>query len=83
MLVRLQRATCSHHVPRETVTAMWKAQLLSGMQPPQLSGNTVVFPSVIKFVLTSKVICLLMPITNLPKFVTGEALEVVKRNRGC
>ena len=39
-----QRATCGDHAPRDPVAAMWKAQMLSGMQPTRFSGNPVDFP---------------------------------------
>lgn len=39
-----RRATSGDHAPRDPVAAMWKAQMLSGMQLTQFSGNPVDFP---------------------------------------
>ena len=59
---------------------MWKAQMLTGMQPTWFSGKPVDFPSfVMKFLRTSKA----QLVEYVPTFVTEEALEVAKRNTGC
>ena len=81
-----QRASCGDHAPRDPVAAMWKAQMLSGMQPTRFSGNPVDFPffrDQIRTHLESDLLTDAQRVEYLPKFVTGEALEVVKRNRGC
>ena len=39
-----QRTTCGDHAPRDPVTVMWKAHMLSGMQPTRFSGNPLDFP---------------------------------------
>ena len=72
--------------PRDHVAAMWKAQLLSGIRPTQFSGNLAEFPFVREQVRTHLKRDLLTDaqrVEYLPKFEAGEALEVVKRNRGC
>ena len=81
-----QRATCGDHAPHDPVAAMWKAQMLSGMQPTRFSGNPVDFPffrEQMRTHLESDLLTDAQRVEYLPKFVTGEALEVVKRNRGC
>ena len=81
-----QRATCGDHTPRDPVAAMRKAEMLSGMQPTQFSGNQVDFPffrDQIRTHLESDLLTDSQRVEYLPKFVPGEALEVVKRNRGC
>ena len=65
---------------------MWKVQLLSGIKPTQFSGNPAEFPffwQQIKTHLESDLLTDAQRVEYLPKFVTGEALEVLKRNRGC
>ena len=52
---------------------MWKAQLLSGIKPTQFSGNPAEFESDL---LTDA-----QQVEYLPKFVAGEALEVVRLTR--
>ena len=72
--------------PRDPIAAMWKVQLLSGIKPTQFSGNPADFPffqQQIQTHLESDLLTDAQRIEYLPKFVTGEALEVVKRNRGC
>ena len=59
--------------PRDHVAAMWKAQLLSGIKPTQFSGNPAEFESDL---LTDA-----QQVEYLPKFVAGEALEVVRLTR--
>ena len=81
-----QSVTRSDHVPRDPVAAMWKAQMLNGMRPTQFSGNPVDFPSFreqIRTHLEGDLLTDAQRVEYLPKVVTGEALEVVKRNRGC
>ena len=81
-----QRASCDDHAPHDPVAEMWKAQMLSGMQPTRFSGNPVDFPffcDQIRTHLESDLLTDAQRVEYLPKFVTGEALEVVKRNRGC
>ena len=80
-----QSVTRSDHVPRDPVAAMWKAQMPSGMRPTQFSGNPVDFPSFreqIRTHLEGDLLTDAQRVKYLPKFVTGEALEVVKRKRG-
>ena len=60
--------------------------MLSGMQPTRFNGNPVDFPffrDQIRTHLESDLLTDAQRVEYLPKFVTGEALEVVKRNRGC
>ena len=81
-----QKATCGDHAPRDPVAAMWKAQMLSGIQPTRFSGSPVNFPffrDQIRSHLESDLLTDPHCIEYLPEFVTGEALEVVKCNRGC
>ena len=81
-----QSVTRSDHVPRDPVAAMWKAQMLSGKRARQFSGNPVDFPSFreqIRTHLEGDLLNDAQRVEYLPKFVTGEALEVIKRNRGC
>ncbi|KAL9975234.1 hypothetical protein ACROYT_G012368 [Oculina patagonica] len=81
-----QSVTRGEQVPHDPVAAMWKAQMLSGMRPTQFSGNPVDFPSFREQICThleSDLLTDAQRVEYLPKFVTGEALEVVKRNRGC
>ena len=59
---------------------------LSGIRPTQFSGNPVDFPRFREQIHTHLEDDLLTDaqrVEYLPKFVTGEALEVVRRNRGC
>ena len=72
-----QRATCGDQATRDPVAAMWKAQMHSGMQPTWFNGNPVDFP-LFRDLRTDA-----QRVEYLPKFVTGEALEVVNGNRGC
>ena len=81
-----QSATGGDHTPCDPVAAMWKAQMLSGIQPTRFSGNPVDFPffrDQIRTHLESDLLTDAQCVEYLLKFVTGEALEVVKRNRGC
>ena len=80
-----QRPTRIDHTPHDPVAAMWKVQMLSGMQPTRFSGNPVDYPSFrdqIRTHLESDLLTGAQRVEYLPKFVTGEALDVVKRNRG-
>ena len=79
-------ATCDDHTPRDPVAAMRKAQMLNGMQPTRFSRNPVDFPffcDQFHTHLEGDFLTDAQRVEYLPKFVTGEALEVVKRNRGC
>ena len=72
--------------PRDHVAAMWKAQLLSGIKPTQFSGNPAEFPffrEQVRTHLESDLLTDAQQVEYPPKFVAGEALEVVKRKRGC
>ena len=60
--------------------------MLSGMQPTRFRGNPVDFPffrDQMRIHLESDLLTDAQRVEYLPKFVTGEALEVVKRIRGC
>ena len=81
-----QKAIYGDHAPRDAVAAMWKTQMLSGIQPTRFSESPVDFPffrNQIRTHLFSDLLTDAQSIEYLLKFVTGEALEVVKRNRGC
>ena len=76
-----QRPTCGFHTPRDPVAEMWKAQMLSGKQPTRFSGNPVDFPffhDQICSHLERDLLTDAQRVEYLPKFVTGEVLEVVK-----
>ena len=83
---RSQTVSSMDQAPRDHVAAMWKAQLLSGIKPTQFSGNPAEFPffrEQVRTHLESDLLTDAQQVEYLPKFVAGEALEVVKRNRGC
>ena len=72
--------------PRDHVAAMWKAQLLSRIKPTQFSGNPAEFPffrNQLRTHLESDLLTDAQQVEYLLMFEAGEALEVVKRNRGC
>lgn len=74
------------NIPSDPVTAMWKIQLLNGITPTKFSGNPSEFPffqAQVQAHLESRLLSDAQKVEYLPKFLTGEALEVVKRNRGC
>ena len=81
-----QRATCGDHTPGDPVAAMWKAQMQCRMQPTRFRGNCCFFPffhDQIRTYLESNLLTDNQSVEYIPTFVTGEALEVVRRNRGC
>ena len=61
--------------------------MLCGMQPTRFRGNCCFFFSSfhdqIRTHLESNLLTDAQSVEYVPKFVSGEALEVVKRNRGC
>ena len=72
--------------PRDHVAAMWKAQLLSRIKPTQFSSNPAELPffrEQVRTHLESYALTDAQQVEYLPKLVAGEALDVVKRNRGC
>lgn len=72
--------------PKDPIAAMWKIQLLNGIRPTQFSGKPSEFPffrAQIKNHLESDLLTDSQRVEYLPKFLTGDALEVLKRNRGC
>ena len=74
------------HTPKDHVAAMWKVQLLSGITPTQFSGHPAEFPffrDQVRIHLESELLTDAQRVMYLPKFLTGDALEVVNRNRGC
>lgn len=71
---------------KDHVAAMWKVQLLSGITPTQFSGHPAEFPffrDQVHIHLESELLTDAQRVMYLPKFLTGDALEVVNRNRGC
>ena len=63
-----------------------KHNCLAGIKPTQFSGNPAEFPffrEQVRTHLESDLLTDAQQVEYLPKFVAGEALEVVKRNRGC
>ena len=65
---------------------MWKVQLLNGIAPTQFNGNPADFPvfrEQTRTHLESELLTDAQRIEYLPKFLKGEALEVIERNRGC
>ena len=83
---RSQTVSSMDQAPRDHVAAMWKAQYLSGIKPTQFSGNPAEFPffrEQLRMHLESDLLTDAQQVEYLPIFVAGEALEVVKRNRGC
>jgi len=65
---------------------MWKVQLLNGITPTQFSGNPADFPffrDQVRTHLKSELLTDAQRVQYLPKFLKGEALEVIERNRGC
>lgn len=72
--------------PKDPVAAMWKVQLLNGITPTQFDGNPADFPffrDQTRTHLESELLTDAQRVEYLPKFLKGEALEVIKRNRGC
>lgn len=72
--------------PKDHVAAMWKVQLLNGITPTQFNGNPADFPffrEQTRTHLESELLTDAQRIEYLPKFLKGEALEVIERNRGC
>ena len=72
--------------PCDPTAAMWRVQLLNGIKPTPFSNNPADFPffqQQIQTHLESDSLTDAQRVEYLPKFETGEALEVVKRNRGC
>ena len=72
--------------PMNHIAAMLKIQLLNGMKPTQFSGKPADFPFLRKQLqehLESDLLTDAQRVEYLPKFLSGDALEVVKRNRGC
>ncbi|EDO31062.1 predicted protein [Nematostella vectensis] len=69
----------------DPVTVM-KIQMLNGIKPTQFTGNPADFPFFREQIRTHFEGGFLTDAQRpeyLPKFVTGEALDVVKHNRGC
>ena len=63
-----------------------KHNCLAGIKPTQFSGNPAELPFFReqgRTHLESDLLTDAQQVECLPKFVAGEALEVVKRNRGC
>ena len=74
------------HTAEDRVAAMWKVQLLNGVAPTQFSGHPADFPffrDQVRTHLESELLTDAQRVMYLPKFLTGEAIEVVNRNRGC
>lgn len=74
------------HTPKDHVAVMWKVQLLKGISPTQFSGHPADFPFFRDQVCThleSELLTDAQRVMYLPKFLTGEALDVPNRNRGC
>lgn len=72
--------------PKDPIAAMWKIQLLNGIRPTQFSGKPSEFPffrAQTKNHLEGDLLTDAQRVEYLPKFLTGDALEVLKRNRGC
>ena len=72
--------------PKDHVAAMWKVQLLNGITPTQFNGNPADFPffrEQTRTHLESELLTDAQRIEYLPKFLKGEALEVIERNIGC
>lgn len=86
---KYETACCTNqeqNTPKDHVAAMWKVQLLKGITPTQFSCNPVDFPSFRHQVCTHLERELLTDtehVNYLPKFLKGEALEVIEWNRGC
>ena len=74
------------HTPKDHVAAMWKVQLLNGITPTQFSGHPADFPffrDQVRTHLEGDLLTDAQRVMYLPKFLTGEALDVLNRNRGC
>ena len=72
--------------PMDHIAAMLKIQLLNGIKPTQFSGKPADFPFLRKQLsehLESQFLSDAQRVEYLPKFLCGDALEVIKRNRGC
>ncbi|XP_031550293.1 uncharacterized protein LOC116287752 [Actinia tenebrosa] len=80
-------STEKYRVPQEDpIAAKWKIQLLNGFRPRQFSGKPSGFPffcAQIKNHLEGDLLIDAQRVEYLPKFLIGDALEVLKRNRGC
>ena len=84
--VRSERDGNGEQTPKDHIAAMWKIQLLNGVTPTQFSGHPADFPffrDEVRTHLESELLTDAQRVMYLPKFLTGEALEVVNRNRGC
>jgi hypothetical protein len=68
------------------IATMLKIQLLNGIKPTQFSGKPADFPFLrkqLKEHLETELLSDAQRVEYLPKFLCGDALEVIKRNRGC
>ncbi|XP_028513775.1 uncharacterized protein LOC110239139 [Exaiptasia diaphana] len=80
------QATIERYKPMDHIATMLKIQLLNGIKPTQFSGKPADFPFLRKQLrehLETEHLSDAQRVEYLPKFLCGEALEVVKRNRGC
>lgn len=74
------------YTPKDHVAAMWKVQLLNGITHTQFGSNPADFPffrDQVRTHLESELLTDAQRVEYLPKFLTGEAREVIQRNRGC
>ena len=70
-----------HNTPKDHVAAMWKVQLLKGITPTQFSGNPVdfhFFRHQVRTHLERELLTDTEHVNYLPKFLKGEALEVIE-----
>lgn len=84
--VRSEKDGNGAHTLKDHVAAMWKNQLLNGVTPTQFSGHPADFPffrDQVRTHLESELLTDAQRVMYLPRFPTGEALEVVNRKRGC
>jgi hypothetical protein len=68
------------------IATMLKIQLLNGIKPTQFSGKPADFPFLrkqLKEHLETELLSDAQRVEYLSKFLCGDALEVIKRNRGC
>ena len=65
------------NIPKHHVAAMWKVQLLSGITPAQFGGNSADF-SFFRDQVRTHLLTNPQRVEYLPKFLKGEALEVIE-----
>ena len=84
--VRSEKDDNNAHIPKDHVAAMQRIRLLNGVIPTLFSGHPADFPCFreqVRTHLESELLTDAQRVMYLPKFLAGEAFEVVNRNTGC